>query len=605
MKSYETIVVGGGPAGMMAAITLGSKGVKTLILDENDELGGQLVKQTHKFFGDHAHYASVRGFEIAQKLQEKIFQDTNIEVETSATVIGIYPNKMVVYAKNGKEFKATYEKLLISTGAMEKQLPFINSDLPGVYGAGAVQTLMNEYGVMPGRRFLIIGSGNIGLILAYQLIQAGAEVRGIVEALGKIGGYAVHAKKIKRLGVPIFLKHTIVRAIGNESVLGAVIAKVDNNFNIIPGTEVEKVADTICVSVGLTPLSELAEQAGCKVEYIPQLGGYVPVRNERMQTSNPDVFIAGDLSSIEEATTAMIEGKIAALEMSRNFIKIAANKKNIENEINDEIKTLALFRSGPKSAKIRTGLEKFGINIKHVPKIESYGVQIGPTGKLRAIVDCTEEIPCNSCEAACSFGAIHIGENLNSTPVVDYDKCTGCATCVTACPGLAIHMLKEDLENSTALVGIPYELLPLPEKGQKMWALDEDGNYVCDSIVKRVVKYPNKTNIVYIEVPIEFSRKVLSVSFPKKESPFVCRCEEITLDKIERVVDSGITDFEELKRLTRVTMGPCGGKNCKLVVLGILSRKTGVPISKLSHGTSRPPVKPVEFSLFMKGSDPT
>lgn len=604
MRSYETIVIGGGPAGMMGAITLGSKGIKTLLLDENDILGGQLVKQTHKFFGDHAHYASVRGFEIAQKLQKEIFRDSNIKVETSATVIGIYPNKMIVYAKNGKEFKATYKKLLIATGAMEKQLPFINSDLPGVYGAGAVQTLMNEYGVMPGKRFLIIGSGNIGLILAYQLIQAGAEVRGIVEALGKIGGYAVHAKKIKRLGVPIFLKHTIVKAIGDESVSGAIIAKVDDNFKFIPGTDVEKVVDTICVSVGLTPLSELAEQAGCKVEYIPQLGGYVPIRNERMQTSNSDVFIAGDLSSIEEATTAMIEGKIAALEMARILTQTAVSETNIENEINKEIKTLALFRSGPKSAKIRAGLEKFGISIKHVPKIESHGVQIGPTEKLRAVIDCTEEIPCNSCEAVCSFGAIHIGENLNSTPIVDYDKCTGCATCVTACPGLAIHMLKEDVEKSTTLVGIPYELLPLPEKGQKMWALNENGDYVCDAIVKRIAKYPNKTNIIYIEIPLEFSQKVLSVCFPKKESPFVCRCEEVTLDEIERVIDSGITNFEELKRLTRVTMGPCGGKNCKLVVLGILSRKTGVPISKLSHGTSRPPVKPVEFSLFMKGGDP-
>lgn len=599
MKSYETVVIGGGPAGMVGAITLGSKGVENLLIDENDTLGGQLVKQTHKFFGDHAHYASVRGFEIAQKLQKKISQNSNIKVETSATVIGIYPNKTIVYAKNGKEFKVTYEKLLITTGAMEKQLPFINSDLPGVYGAGAVQTLMNEYGVIPGKRFLIIGSGNIGLILAYQLIQAGVEVRGIVEALGKIGGYAVHAKKIKRLGVPILLNHTIVKAIGDESVSGAVIAKIDDKFKPIPGTEEEKVVDTICVSVGLTPLSELAEQAGCEVEYIPQLGGYVPVRNEKMQTTNPDVFIAGDLSSIEEATTAMIEGKIAALEMARIL-----NGANIENEINEEIRTLSLFRSGPKSAKIRAGLEKFGISIEAVPTIESHDVQIGPVGKLRAIVDCTEEIPCNSCEAVCPFEAIHIGENLNSTPVVDYDKCTGCATCVTACPGLAIHMLKEDVEKSKALVGIPYELLPLPEKGEKMWALNEDGNYVCDAIVERVVKYPNKTNIVYIEIPVEFSQKVINVEFPKEESPFVCRCEEVTLSEIERAIDSGITDFEELKRLTRVTMGPCGGKNCKLVVLGILSRKTGVPISKLSHGTSRPPVKPVEISLFMKRDDP-
>ncbi|WP_036225238.1 FAD-dependent oxidoreductase [Mesoaciditoga lauensis] len=598
MNLYQAVIIGGGPAGMMGAITLGNHSVKTIILDENESIGGQLVKQTHKFFGDHAHYASTRGFEIAQKLDEEIVKNENIEVENDATVIGIYPNNTVVYIKDGQEHKIQAKKILIATGAMEKQLPFINSDLPGVYGAGAVQTLMNEYGIMPGKRFLIIGSGNIGLILAYQLIQAGVEVRAIVEALGKVGGYEVHANKVKRLGVPILLNHTIVRAIGDESVEGAVIAKIDDKFQTIPGTEREMVVDTIAISVGLTPLTELAEQAGCKVEFIPELGGYVPIRDERMRTTNPDVFIAGDLSSIEEATTAMIEGKIAALEMARDI-----NGSDTKEEIEEELRTLALFRSGPKSVKIRSGLEKMGIKISIPTKPIINEKKEDVIGKLRAVLECDEEIPCNSCEASCPFGAIHIGENLNSTPVLDAEKCTGCGTCVNACPGLAIFMMKENEEESTVTLGIPYELLPLSEKGQKMWGLSKEGNYVCDVTVERVIKYPNKTNIVYAKLPIEFKDTVRHFAFPKKESPIVCRCEEVSLEQIEKVIDSGVTDFEEIKRLTRVTMGPCGGKNCKLVVLGILSRKTGVPISKLSHGTSRPPVKPVEFSVFKKGGD--
>ncbi len=598
MRLYEAVVIGGGPAGMVGSAILGQHGVKTLLLDENDSIGGQLVKQTHKFFGDHTHYASVRGFEIAQKLQSDISSNSNVEVENSATVIGVYPNNTVVYTQNGKECKVKCKKMLIATGAMEKQLPFVNSDLPGVYGAGAVQTLMNEYGVMPGKRFLIVGSGNIGLILAYQLIQAGVEVRAIVEALGNIGGYAVHANKIKRLGVPILLNHTIVRAIGKESVAGAVIAKINDRFKPILGTERELVVDTIAVSVGLTPLTELPEQAGCKVEFVPELGGYVPMRNERMKTTNPDVFIAGDLASIEEATSAMIEGKIASLQMVQEI-----TGKDVEKEIESEIKTLALFRSGPKSIKIRSGLEKMGIKSLPISKPQINEPKQDVVGKLRAVLECDEEIPCNSCESSCPFGAIHIGENLNSTPVLNPNKCTGCGTCVNVCPGLAIFMLKEDEENRTALVGIPYELLPLPVNGQKVWAVNKEGNYVCDATVEKIVKYPNKTNIVYAKIPIEFSQSVRHFSSSKKESPIICRCEEVTLDEIERVIDSGITDFEELKRLTRVTMGPCGGKNCKLVVLGILSRKTGVPISNLSHGTSRPPAKPVEFSVFLKDGD--
>ncbi len=595
MKEYESIVIGGGPAGMVGAITLGNNGVKTLIIDENKELGGQLVKQTHKFFGDHEHYASMRGFEIARKLRDDL-QKTNVDTANSSTVIGIYPENTVVYVKDGKEEKAKYKKLLIATGAMERQLPFINSDLPGVYGAGAIQTLMNQYGIMPGKRFLIIGSGNIGLILAYQLIQAGCEVRAIIEAMDRIGGYEVHANKIKRLGVPIFLNHTITKAIGDESIQGAIIAEVDKRFNPIAGTEREIVVDTICIAVGLMPLTELAEQAKCKTVYIPELGGYVPIRDKKMRTTNPDVFIAGDLSSIEEATTAMIEGKIAALTMIEDVKEI-----NLGKEIDTEIKTISNFRSGPKSAKIRMGLEKLGIKTQNitVPELTQFNVKIND-GKLRAVVECAEEIPCNSCESACKFGAIKIGENLNTPPVVDPSKCTGCSLCVTACPGLAIFMEKTDLSNHTGTLVIPYELLPLPKIGDKMWGMDRDGNYVCDITVKKIIKNTNKTNIIHVEMPEEFIDMVRHIEFPKRESPFVCRCEEITVEQIEKVIDSGITDFEELRRMTRVTMGPCGGKNCKMITLGIISRKTGVPISELSRGTSRPPVKPIEFSVFLR-----
>lgn len=596
MKEYDAIIIGGGPAGLSAANVLGNH-VKTLILDENDDLGGQLVKQTHKFFGDHAHYASMRGFEISIKLKNEM-AGKNVDISTSSTVIGLYPQNTMVYIKDGKEQKVKYKKLLIATGATERQLPFLNSDLPGVYGAGAIQTLMNQYGISPGKRFLIVGAGNIGLILAYQLIQAGAEVRAIIEALDRIGGYEVHANKIKRLGVPVLLKHTIVKAIGDEYVQGAIVSELDDKFNVIPKTEKEIVADTICIAVGLTPLIELAEQAKCKIEYIPELGGYVPVRDERMRTTNPDVFVAGDLSSIEEATTAMIEGKLAAMQIVEDMTNI-----NMEKEISEELKTISTFRSGPKSSKIRSGLEKMGIKSIEIdvpvftslmPKAEG--------GKLHAVIECNEEIPCNSCESACKFDAIKVGVNINTPPIFDPSKCTGCAVCVTSCPGLAIFMEKaDDLKNAT--LGIPYELLPLPKSNDEMWGMDRDGNYTCAVTVKRVVKNQNKTNIVYVELPIEFVDVVRHITYPKKESPFVCRCEEVTLDQIENVIDSGITDFEEIKRMTRVTMGPCGGKNCKMITLGIISRKTGIPISKLSHGTSRPPVKPVEFSAFLRGDE--
>lgn len=594
MRTFDVVVIGGGPAGMVAANFLGDR-VKTLIIDENDKLGGQLVKQTHKFFGDHEHFASLRGFEIADKLLNEI-QRKPIEIALSSTVIGIYPQNTVAYVKDEKIQKVQYKKLLLATGAMERQLPFVNSDLPGVYGAGAIQTLMNQYGIFPGKRFLIVGSGNIGLILAYQLAQAGVEVKMILEALDKVGGYAVHANKVKRLGIPILTKHTIVKAIGDESVQGAVIAQVDQNFNVVKGTEREVVVDTICISVGLTPLVELAEQANSKTMYIPELGGYVPVRDERMRTTNQDVFVAGDLSSIEEATTAMIEGKIAAMQIAEDL-----SGSDLEVEISKELKTLDIFRSGPKSVKIRSGLEKMGIRIQEIKIPESIKVERYDDSKLHAVIECDEEIPCNSCEYACKFDAIRVGENINSLPSYDPAKCTGCALCVVSCPGLAIFMKK--IDSNIAVLGIPYEFLPIPRMDEKMWGIDRNGNYVCDVKVKRVVKNANKTNIVYVELPVEFVDMVRHIKYPSKESPYICRCEEVTLEEIEKVIDSGITDFEELKRMTRVTMGPCNGKNCKMVILGIISKKTGIPISALSHGTSRPPTKPIEFKVFLKGEE--
>ncbi|NJE27131.1 sarcosine oxidase subunit alpha, partial [Thermococcus sp. MV5] len=136
--------------------------------------------------------------------------------------------KLVLAVKNNRELiEFRGRAVIVATGAMEKMIPFENNDLPGIYGAGAIQTLMNTYGVKPGDKVLIVGAGNVGLILAYQLIQAGVEVKAIVEAMPKVGGYFVHAAKVRRLGVPILTRHTILRAEGKERVERAVVAQLD------------------------------------------------------------------------------------------------------------------------------------------------------------------------------------------------------------------------------------------------------------------------------------------------------------------------------------------------------------------------------------------
>lgn len=314
-KVYETdlLVIGGGAAGLCAAAEAGGAGAKVTVIESDLHAGGQLVKQTHKFFGSKDEYAGTRGYKIADILLEEIAGlGDRVQISCNSTVTGYYPEDGVYTVMQGEEeyYRIKAKKAVIATGAQERMIPFTNNDLPGVYGAGAVQTLMNVYGVVPGKRVVMVGAGNIGLIVSYQLEQAGVEVAAVVEAMPKIGGYWVHAAKIRRLGIPVLLRHTVVEAIGDKILEGAVIQELDDKFQLIG--EPEKIeCDIICMAVGLTPTTELFWQAGCKMQYVPQLCGYVPYRDKSMRTSNPDIWVAGDASGIEEASAAMVEGRVA------------------------------------------------------------------------------------------------------------------------------------------------------------------------------------------------------------------------------------------------------------------------------------------------------
>jgi len=354
----DVVVIGGGPAGMMAAINASDAGAKVVLLDENPMLGGQLVKQTHKFFGKREQFAGVRGIKIAEMLQEEL-KKRNVEIFLETSAIMLLQNgedKLVVGVKKNKELVEFKGKaVVVATGAMERMIPFENNDMPGVYGAGAIQTLMNTYGVKPGDRVLIVGAGNVGLILAYQLYQAGVKVEAIVEAMPKIGGYFVHAAKVRRLGIPILTRHTILRAEGNEKVERAVVAQLDEKWNVIPGTEKVFEVDVIALAVGLRPSIELLHQVGCQIKYVPELGGHVVIRDSRMETTVKGIFVAGDSAGIEEATTAMLEGKIAGIGAA--LIAGVASPEWLK-EIEDAQKELEVFRSGPFGRKVLEGLKK-------------------------------------------------------------------------------------------------------------------------------------------------------------------------------------------------------------------------------------------------------
>lgn len=353
-EDLDICVIGGGPAGLEAAIAAKELGAHVMIIDDNPVLGGQLIKQTHKFFGSKAHYCGVRGIDIAKILTDKV-TELKIDVIDNTTVVGYYDDDVLGVLKQDTFVPIKAKRYIFATGASENMLAFENADLPGVYGAGAVQTMMNEYGVVPGKRALVVGSGNIGLIVPYQLLQAGVEVAAIIEILDKVGGYYVHSAKIKRAGVPLYLKHTIIEARGSDRVEAAVITKVGENFECLLGTEKTIECDMILIAIGLSPLVELLYQAGCRIDYIPELGGHIPYHDDNMMTSKSHIFVCGDLACIEEASTAMLEGKIAGAKAYESLYRENKKSKEIVAEAKEE---LNIIRSSPFEERILFGRTK-------------------------------------------------------------------------------------------------------------------------------------------------------------------------------------------------------------------------------------------------------
>jgi len=356
MKQYDVVIIGGGPAGLSAAKMAAESGVHSLLIERDYKVGGQLVKQTHMFFGSEKQYAKTRGIDIAKILVNDVFSYSEyIEIWTNTTVVGLYPD-YVISVLQGEIYKKVQAKaIIVATGASEKFLAFENNDLPGIYGAGAVQTLMNVHGVLPGTEVVMVGSGNIGLIVSYQLLQAGVQVKMVVEAADKIGGYKVHASKLKRLGVDIRTNTTVTKAFGTETLEGIVLHKLDDKWNIIEGTEETVLCDALCISVGLSPLSNVLSMIGAEMKYIHYLGGLVPVIDHNHETSVKNLFVAGDVCGVEEASSAIVEGYYTGLLVAE---RLGYKHPQFDMLKQDFIHQLENLRGGPFGEKTRQGLQE-------------------------------------------------------------------------------------------------------------------------------------------------------------------------------------------------------------------------------------------------------
>lgn len=512
IERYDMIVVGAGPAGLSAAIEAAKKGLKPIVFDENERPGGQLFKQIHKFFGSKEHKAKIRGFKIGEELLAEAEQ-YGVKVILNATVVGLYPEKEVT-VKIGNEIKHFKgDAVLIATGASENMVNFKGWTLPGVIGAGAAQTMMNLHHIKPGKRVLMLGSGNVGLVVSFQLLQSGCEVVALADAAPRVGGYGVHAAKVARCGVPFYLSHTIVEAEGTDHVTGVVIGQVGSDWKLIPGTEKHFDVDTICVAVGLSPMSQLLKQAGCEMKDTP--GGYVPACDEDGATSVPGVYAAGDVSGIEEASSAMIEGRMSGATIACYLGYMSEEEKEERiRELEAQLDTLRQGMFAPKNRGKLIEKTEEGIDISMSllekgyiadTEIERYPGVTRQAG-IHPVMECTQNIPCNPCQDACPKGCITIGKNITSLPVVDAEHtCIGCGMCVASCSGQAIFLVNENVEEGYGEVTMPYEFLPLPKEGDTGVALGRDGKEVCEAVVTKVktAKAFDHTNLLTIKVPNE------------------------------------------------------------------------------------------------------
>ena len=564
----QVLIVGGGPAGICAAIELGQLGVGVLIVDDKQELGGKLSLQTHNFFGSVADcYAGVRGIDIGQKLADEVAMLPTVKVWLNASVVGVFHDGKFGVASEGRYRLVTPEVILIACGAREKGLSFPGSDLPGVYGAGAFQTLVNRDRIKAAERLFVVGGGNVGLIGAYHALQAGIDVVGLVEALPRCGGYKVHEDKIKRLGVPVWTSHTVVKAEGDEKVERVIIARCDAQFRPVLGTERAFAVDTILIAVGLSPVDELYRKA----------------REYGMK-----VYGAGDAEEIAEASAAIFSGKITGRKIAQDL---------------------------GMNVPIPSDWHAFGEVLKHRPGEATLFAPQDLDAAVYPVIRCVQEIPCDPCTKACPHGLISMGESILDLPRFA-GVCEGCARCVIACPGLAINLVNNDYDPSgeLALLTLPFEfsddLIPL---GDEVTTTDLEGRIVGKGrlIAVREREDQDRRKLLLLEVPASEKLQVagflirepaqgtpVAMVYDDTTDPLVCRCERVKQSEITAAIRAGIRDMNQLKAVARSGMGGCGGKTCTELILRIF-RQEGVDLSEVTLPTIRPLVQEIHLGDFV------
>ncbi|HNX66177.1 MAG TPA: FAD-dependent oxidoreductase [Bacteroidales bacterium] len=560
-KVYRTTVAiaGAGPAGLAARELLNQHGIDNIVIDNNQHIGGQFLMQTHQFFffEKEKKFGGMRGFDIAKTLAG----DSHDGIMLNSTIWDILEGKRLAVKniKTGEIFFVDASYLIVATGAVPFMPSFANDDLPGVYTAAVIQKMMNNEFTLLGKNILTVGAGNIGYLTSYQLMQAGAHVKAIIEAMPSEGGFPVQANRVRRLGIPVVLSHMLIKAIPNatgDGITGAVIAEC-RNFKPVPGTEkiIDNI-DAINICTGLTPDNQLLLKG--------------------REVFGTRAFGAGDAIRIGEGTSAVLRGKQAAYDVLQDM----------DARINyDEY--LALSKEYIDS-------QQHPIRVIESPSLPS---EERMKAKPFVQIDCLYGFACNPCQFACPHGAI-VKVSSNTVPEIDFNKCIGCMKCVYQCPGLAIFGYNQ-AKNQLFL---PVEYFAA--EGANVFLVDNNGKKVGKGIIEKILVKENKTNIARVNAT-ELTGKLTDVrgfiveeSYPEplvfkpayevESEEYVCHCDDVSLEKVLGVVgDRKYISVDEIKHTTRLGMGPCRGKRC-IRRLSQLLRSRGVEL--VGDATPRAPL---------------
>jgi glycine/D-amino acid oxidase-like deaminating enzyme/thioredoxin reductase/Fe-S-cluster-containing hydrogenase component 2/bacterioferritin-associated ferredoxin len=554
-------IIGAGPAGLAAREELDKHQIPNIVIDNNDKIGGQFLMQTHQFFffEKEQKFGGMRGFDIAKTLAG----DDHNGIFLNSTVWDILEGGRIAVKNIRTEeiyfVDATY--MIVATGAVPFMPAFENDDLPGVFTAAVVQKMMNQELTLLGKNILTVGAGNIGYLTSYQLMQAGAKVKAILEAMPGEGGFPVQANRVRRLGIPILTSHILLKAIPNEhrdGIVGAVVAEC-KDFKPIPGTEkIIDGIDVINICTGLVQDDQLLIKGN--------------------EVFGRHCFGAGDAIRIGEGTSAVLRGRQAAYDVLQEM----GERYNY-----DDYLSLSKEYIDSQQHPVRVVPEPF----------QPTPARMNEKGFV--LIDCLYGFACNPCAFACPHGAI-TKSSTSTVPEIDFGKCIGCMDCVYQCPGLAIfgYNVKKDW----LFLPIEYAV----EEKSACYLVDNQGDILGEGMVEKILRKPNKTNIARVHSTSVHGEDLSKVRgfigkehYPgpiifkpyvqePKETTYVCHCDDVTLDEVmETIGDRKFISVDEVKHTTRLGMGACRGKRC---IKRLKTTLLGSGISIVGEPTPRGPL---------------